>query len=197
MDPSRYENLTLPEGARSFPPSDTRPPEYPDALPFIPGVLAVVRANDDGHITCSWMVQEPDEAAAEAFREQARTLGRMGEEVPEIQEFGEMTKAGGKPSAEQLRGLADRMPPSLLEQGLSAFRAMMGDPEVAARAGRILDGLVDASVAEGWAKEESQEPALPFSMRTAQLRRGASVRVLMAGGSPGGAGFVNLMERPA
>ncbi len=194
MDASRHEDLALPEGSRLFPPSDTRPPEYPDALPFIPGVSAVVQASDDGRVTCSWMVQEPDPDAAEAFREQAHALGRASTRVPEI---AKMARAGVDPSAEQLREAGERIPPSLLEQGMGIFQAVTGSPEVAARAGRILDGLVDASVAEGWEKEESQEPPLPFSVRAARLRRGAVVRDLMAGSGIGGAAFVNLMEHPA
>lgn len=185
----------LPENAVQFPASDTRPPGFPETLPFVPGLRSLVVPADDGAgvKSCNWLVGDEDESRLEQYRHQAHALAADFEGAPGM---AELAGAGSPVSADDLRKAAEAMPPSLLERA-GAMLQSMADPRAAAAAGRVAEVVVEASRADGWEVEDDQWPPFPLLVRMVRLRRGAVERHLSAGCAPGSGAYVLLMEREA
>lgn len=182
----------LPENAVHFPASATRPPGYPETLPFAPGVGSFVAMSEDGARVreCTWLVGEENASRLDELRHRAHALAGDYGEMP-----GTLNPAeGGAVSAQALREAAERMPPTLLEHA-GALLQSMADPGAAAAASRVTDVLVESSRADGWEVEDDQSPPFPLLTRIVRLRRGGVERHFSAGCAPGSVSYVLLMER--
>jgi hypothetical protein len=183
-------NPVAPDGSspRIFPASNTRPADFPDSLPFIPGVQAVVNVAADGSAnSCVWMIGGQDEEAFHAYQREGHAIGAAAEQAGL-----EVPVTDGKPDMATLQAAAERMPSSLLERTMSFLRSA-SESRGASDASELLDRVVQACVADGW-EEEEQEQLFPFTARNARVRRGGRTRHLTALGYPGAGGQVGMFE---
>jgi hypothetical protein len=185
-------NPVVPGGVdvRTFPPSDTPPADFPDAVPFIPGVQTIAGVAEDGRaIVCTWMVERNDEEAAQAYRDEMHAVAGAAQEAGL-----EPPATGGVPDLSAIKASYDRLPGSLRDR-MRSLAQLPAESDERREAGRLLDLIVQAIAADGW--EEEEQAPFPGTAGSARLRRGGRMRLLTAGAHPGACAYVNMVESSA
>jgi hypothetical protein len=153
-----------------------RPGSYPSAIPFLPGVEAIVATfGETVHV-----IWRPSGAACQIPDiEPDKKLEELERRLKSARDAAAGTDPEARPAAcVNFKAIIDSLGPELREKLEQVWRHMQPDPAVIHQLERMFDDAVTASLAEGWRLVERTETETPVRGLGASLERGASSRRL-------------------